>query len=354
MRTCFVKSCSKFCAIANKALRDAFQRFAYDSWAAGQGSDAIIFSPIAVSGYGVAEKMRVPSFWAPLQPMSRTREFPSYFLATRNLGGQLNWLTHLVEEQLIWQPFRRFVNQWRRETLGLKPFPFTGPFDHIEKTRLPTLYGYSPAVLLKPSDWGDWLHVTGYWFLDQAADWQPPTALIDYIQSGPPPIYIGFGSMSNRQPKQVTELVVKSLAIAKQRGILATGWGGLGDMNLPDTIFKIDAIPHDWLFPRMAAVVHHGGAGTTSAGLRAGVPSIVVAFTGAQPVWAPRGYEFGVGPQPLPRPQLTAALLAHAVPQAVSDKDLRTRAAALGECIRAEDGVARAVEAFEKHVREYR
>ncbi len=335
------------------AFRQAFERFAYDSVAVCAGADAIIFSTVAVPGFGVAEKMRVPSFWAPLTPMSRTRAFPSFFLSRRDWGGTLNWVSHLAEEQLVWQPFRQFVNQWRRETLGIPPFPFTGPFGLIERTRLPTLYGYSPAVLPKPSDWGDWIHVTGYWFLDHSADWQPPAVLADFIQSGPPPVYIGFGSMNNRQPEEVTRLVLEALALSHQRGILATGWGGLGDVDLPETVFKIDAIPHDWLFPRMAAVVHHGGAGTTGAGLRAGVPSIVVPFTVDQPFWAHRVHTLGVGPKPIPRNQLTAEQLAAAITQAVGNQDLCQRAAALGARIRAEDGIACAIDAFEKHIREY-
>ncbi len=335
------------------AFRQAFERFAYDSSAACAGSDAIIFSTVAVPGFGVAEMMRVPCFWAPLTPMSRTREFPSFFLSRRNLGGPLNWLSHLAEEQLVWQPFRQFVNQWRRESLGLAPFPFGGPFDLIERTRLPTLYGYSPVVLPKPSDWGDWMHVTGYWFLDRPDNWHPPAALADFIANGPPPVYIGFGSMNHRKPEQVTQLVIHALGLARQRGILATGWGGLGDADLPETVFKIDAIPHDWLFPQMAAVVHHGGAGTTGAGLRAGIPSIVVPFTVDQPFWAQRVYALGVGTQPIPRNQLTAERLAAAIRQAVSDGELRKRAAAIGERVRREDGVECAISAFENHIQEY-
>lgn len=335
------------------AFRQAFEQFAYDSIAACVGSDAIIFSTVAVPGFGVAEKMRVPAFWAPLTPMSRTRAFPSFFFSRRDLGGTLNWLSHLVEEQLVWQPFRQFVNQWRRDTLSIPSFPFSGPFERIERTRLPTLYGYSPAILPKPADWGDWLHVTGYWFLDYPTDWQPPAALVDFIESGPPPVYVGFGSMNNRKPEEIARLVLQALALSRQRGVLATGWGGLGDVDLPDTVFKIDAIPHDWLFPRMAAVVHHGGAGTTGAGLRAGVPSVVVPFTVDQPFWAHRVYVLGVGPKPIPRNQLTAERLAAAITQSMSDQELRQRAAALGARICAEDGVACAIQAFEKHIREY-
>lgn len=338
----------------NAALGSAFRQFAYDSLAAGEGSDAIIFSTVAVSGYGVAEKLQVPCFWAPLQPMSRTREFPSTLLAGRSLGGPLNALSHRVEEQLIWQPFRSFVNQWRTETLGIPPFPFGGPFNLIEKRRLPHLYGYSPAVLPRPRDWPDWMHVTGYWFLDHSPDWQPPAALVDFLQAGPPPVYVGFGSMLSRDPKEMTRLVLSALALAKQRGILAVGWGALGEVELPETVFPLEMAPHDWLFPRMAAVVHHGGAGTTAAGLRAGVPSVIVPFTMDQPFWAQRVYDLGAGAAPSPRKKLTAERLAEAITHAVNDPELQRRAKELGERIRAEDGVANAVQAFEQHMHEGR
>jgi UDP:flavonoid glycosyltransferase YjiC (YdhE family) len=168
-----------------------------------------------------------------------------------------------------------------------------------------------------------------------------------FLAAGAPPVYIGFGSMANRSPQKVAHLVPEALELSGQRGILAAGWGGLAQANLPDHIFALDAIPHAWLFPRVAAVVHHGGAGTTAAGFRAGVPSILVPFTGDQPFWARRVTELGVGPQPIPRRKLTAERLASAIAAATTDQNMRARAAALGERIRAEDGVARAIEMIE-------
>ncbi len=335
----------------NGVMQQVIEGFTADIWNACQGSEAIIFSLVAVAGYGAAEALGVPTFWAPLQPMSRTRAFPSILAPNgRRLAGPLNWLSHLAEEQLVWQASRRFINNWRRETLHIPPFPFLGPFARIEKEHLPTLYGYSPAVLPKPADWGNWLHVTGYWFLDRSPDWQPPAALLDFLNAGPPPVYIGFGSMSNREPEKLTGLVVEALALAGQRGILVSGWGGLGGLELPPTIFQAEAIPHDWLFPQVAAVVHHGGAGTTAAGLRAGKPTVAVPFSFDQPFWAQRVYELGAAVQPIPRRRLAAERLAAAIRQAVDDPALRERAAAVGNQVRGEDGVARAVEAFQESV----
>ena len=185
--------------------------------------------------------------------------------------------------------------------------------------------------------------MTGYWFLDPSIEWTPPADLVDFLQSGTPPIYIGFGSMGNRKPEETTRIALKALAMTGQRGVLAAGWGGLSQTDLPETVHMISSIPHSWLFPRMAAVVHHGGAGTTAAGLRAGIPSIVVPFFGDQPFWGQRVAKLGVGPVPIPKRQLSAERLTAAINQAVQNRPMRNQAAALGEQIRAEDGIAQAV-----------
>jgi sterol 3beta-glucosyltransferase len=213
------------------------------------------------------------------------------------------------------------------------------------------LHSFSPILFSRPPDWGEDIHITGYWFLDHPPDWQPPAGLVDFLKSGPPPVYVGFGSLPHRNPQQTAQIVLEALQQSEQRGVIATGWGGLNGSDLshpPGDVFMLESIPHDWLFPRMAAVVHHGGSGTTGAGLRAGVPSVIVPHTGDQPLWAQRVAELGVGPRPIPRRQLTAKRLAAAIARAVTDKDMRARAAALGERIRAEDGIAHAMEVIER------
>jgi sterol 3beta-glucosyltransferase len=152
--------------------------------------------------------------------------------------------------------------------------------------------------------------------------------------------------MGNRNPEEVTGIVLEALDRCKVRGVLITGWGGLGKADLPSQVFRIESIPHDWLFPQMAAVVHHGGAGTTAAALRAGVPSVIVPFAADQPFWADRVVRLGAGPKPIPRKQLSVDRLARAIAAAVSDKDMQNRAAAIGVRIRAENGVAEAVGAI--------
>jgi sterol 3beta-glucosyltransferase len=143
---------------------------------------------------------------------------------------------------------------------------------------------------------------------------------------------------------------LKSLARTGQRAILQSGWGGLKKTNLPETVFMVDSISHSWLFPRMAAVVHHGGAGTTAAGMRAGVPSIVIPFFGDQLFWGQRVEALGVGTAPIPRKKLTVELLAQAIDRAVTDQVMHQRAANLGAKIQTEDGIANAVRAIESIV----
>ena len=238
-------------------------------------------------------------------------------------------------------------NSQRPEQKPAPQFPPV-PFAALEQPGRTILYGYSPLVLPPPTDWGDSVHVTGYWFLEPPAEWAPPADLVHFLQSGPPPVYIGFGSMVNSKPEETTKLVLQALARTGQRGVLSAGWGGLQQADLPETVFMIGSIPFSWLFPQMAAVVHHGGAGTTSIGLWAGIPAIVTPFMGDQPFWGQRVYELGVGPKPIPRRRLTIDRLAEAIRCAVTDTAMQQAAASLGERIRAEDGIARAVAVIEQ------
>jgi sterol 3beta-glucosyltransferase len=219
----------------------------------------------------------------------------------------------------------------------------------MNKEDSPVLYAFSPAVVPRPSDWRKGCSITGYWFLDKP-DWIPPQTLLDFIQAASPPVYIGFGSMSERDPQALSELLIRALRLAGQRGVLLSGWADLPKENMPDDMYVIESVPHDWLFPRMAAVVHHGGAGTTAAVFRAGVPNIAVPFFGDQNFWAGQVWRLGTGPRPIPRKRLTAENLAQAIKQAVSSAPIQQRAEALGEEIRREDGVARAIEILERNL----
>lgn len=332
-------------------VREVLTAVVRDTYEASQGADLIIASSLAYYAvHSAAEKTGIPWMQTFLQPVHPTTAFPAAMFPLRiRLGGWFNKASAMVGGHLFWQTMRRPYNVARREALGLPPYNVLGPYPEVEKQRVPALYALSPSFIPKPKDWPDHILVVGYWFLEADEDWQPPTDLAAFLAAGDPPVYVGFGSMVTRDPAATTRIVVEALQQAGQRGVLITGWSGIGEMILPDTIFAIDSVPHDWLFPRMAAVVHHGGAGTTAAGLRAGVPSILVPFFGDQPWWGDRVLEAGVGPQAIPREDLTAERLACAIDTAVTHQPMRERAARLGERIRAEDGIGEAVRLIENY-----
>jgi len=322
-----------------------------DFWRACQGADAIIsgLNGMPFFGFEFAQKLGVPCINASVVPLSATRAFanPMWPLHWR-LGGTYNLLTHRITDFTGWQLFGKTINQWRQRTLNLPPLSHRAAADRVDQ--LPLLFGISPRVLPKPIDWPDHFQLTGYWFLPSPSDYSPPAALVRFLEAGDPPICFSFGSMTDRNSVEITRIVIETLRRIDRRGILVTAWGGLHTVEKSDRVFVIDSVPFDWLLPRCAAVVHHGGSGATSAGLRAGVPSVVVAFMADQPFWGRRIFELGCGPQPIRRKNLTVDCLADAVTIALTDHALQTRAAVLGEQINAEDGIARAVELIEKHL----
>lgn len=293
---------------------------------------------------GVAEKLGVPFVQAHLQPLTPTAEFPGLL----SFPGLPNRWSHALTRQLFWLPLRAAVNRSRREVLGLRPLPITGHIGRAGPQNRPILYAFSPSLIPRPADWAPSIHVTGYWFLDAQREWTPPPALVDFLAAGPAPIAVGFGSMSSRDAQATTELIVEALERSNQRAVLIAGWGGMKSSAASGRAFVIDSAPHDWLFPRMTLAVHHGGAGTTGAALRAGVPSIIVPFAADQPFWGSVIARRGLGPRPIPRARLTPARLAEAITQVVGDAAMRRAAAAMGERVRAEDGVGRAVEILSK------
>ena len=303
-------------------------------------------------GYHLAEKLDISGFLClPFPVYVPTATFPAVVFPEWKLGGWYNKLTYLFATRMGQLTMGSTVNQWRQETLKLPKRPaLASELTRVDGRAVPVLHCYSPHVLSVPADWPDTATATGYWFLNHQADWQPPADLVDFLAAGPPPVYVGFGSISGRNPAKTTRIILEALAQTGQRGILATGWGGLKATDLPDSVFKLEAAPHDWLFPQMAAVVHHGGAGTTAAGLRAGVPSVVCPFFGDQPFWARRVAALGVGPAPVPYKKLSAKRLGQAIETAVADPQIRQRAVDLGRKIRAEDGVHKTVTLIEQQL----
>ncbi len=341
-----------------KQASDVNQRKAFlegldtDAIRAVEGADAIIYKSSWIPFFSIAEKAGVPSAAAMFMPLTRTSSFPSFLMGGgKDRGAMIDSLIWRITEQFIWQVSRNFDNRMRGELLGLPRLPFLGPSAR-QRERTPLYYAYSPIVIPRPADWPERIHVTGFWFSDPPPGWTPTPDLVAFLESGPPPVYVGFGSMPSVSAEDTLKLILKALELSHQRGVLLSGWAGIGeDRKLPEYAFGIESVPHSWLFPRMGAVVHHGGAGTTGAGLRAGVPSIVTPFVADQPNWARRIEALGVGPRAIPFRKLTAELLADAIRQATSDTAMRQRASALGERIRHEDGVGTTVDLFMNFVR---
>ena len=343
--TNFLSFFQRFTHIAEPLIQQAM----LDCWQGCQGCDALVYSPLAVcTAPSIAEKLAIPSWIGAGQPLTPTSAFASPFfppfpLSFNWLSSRYNRLTYGLSARIFWRLLRPTVNKARQDILQLPPLHDIWLYENLSRQHFRILYYYSPSVLPQPLDWSGNNAVTGYWFLDDPLDWQPPHDLVDFLAAGPPPVYVGFGSMQTRNPALLTETVLKALKLAEQRGILLTGWGGLSQSNLPDSVYKVDFVPHDWLFPQVAAVVHHGGAGTMAASLRTGVPSVLIPFFGDQPFWGQCFSTMGVIPPPILRKKLTAERLAENIRLAVHDADLRTRVHALSKHIRSEDGLEVAV-----------
>ena len=329
----------------SQMVKPSFIQTGLDCLNACEGSDLIVYSPFSkFFALHVSEKLNIPTVAAFLAPAHSTARIPSFLSPTqRNLGGMLNLLSWKIYELMTWLPYRGITNELRRKYLDLAPLGITS-FQTERKKKSLVLYGISPSVFPKPPDWGENIKVTGYWFLEDEAGWSPPVELEEFLSGGKPPVYVGFGSMTLHDPQSVTKMVLKALKLSNQRGVILNGWGSLGCRDLPDSVIRLDWAPHDWLLHRMAAVVHHGGAGTTAAVLRAGKPSVPVPFFVDQPFWGRRVYELGVGPKPIPFNKLSAEGLAASINLAVNSSEIRRNASELSERIRAEKGVANAVE----------
>jgi sterol 3beta-glucosyltransferase len=319
-------------------------------------ADVIVHGMVCVAAAQLHDIRGTPVMGGWLAPLTPTRAFPVAGLTYREprtaWERQRNWVSHLVGEQLLWQPSRVIVNYWRRHTLHAAPLPLLGPFASQRTAAYPVCYAYSAAVLPKPGDWPDWIAPTGWWFLD-APSYTPSPALAAFLQAGDAPVTIGFGSMTPQDSEWLTRTVLAACERAACRAILLQGWGTLGDSfgdsALPPWAHVEKDVPHSWLYPRSSAIVHHGGAGTTGAAVRSGVPSIVVPLGFDQQFWGSRLHTLGVSPAPIRRRDLTVERLACALRAACTDFRMRHAAVALGDVVRAEDGTGTALARIEAH-----
>lgn len=324
-----------------RTIVPAMRRLLDAAWEAGRGADAIVYHPKAYGAVDVAEATGAAAVCASLMPLFTTGEFPP-LLWRRDLGPRLNRLAYRLFD-VSRLPYLKILDRWRREALGLGKGPALAPLGGLA----PRLCAVSKAVVPRPADWDEVAYMTGYWFLDEGDDWTPDGELAAFLDAGEPPIYVGFGSMTTRDPRATARQVVEGLRRAGLRAVLATGWGALAAGDLPEGVHAIEGAPHHRLFERVRAVVHHGGAGTTAAGLRAGLPTLVCPLIMDQPFWGRRVHALGCGPEPLPLKTLAAADLAARLRELVSTPAYRHRAEKIARQIAVENGVARAVEVVE-------
>ena len=304
----------------------------------------------AVGAHTLARETRIPDIHIQTFPMfTSTGDYPNVTLPDMR-SRFLNRLTHTLSAKITWWTSRIGFERVRRRA-GLTPRKLYWPFDNtLSRPRTPILCAWSPTVLPPSSDWPPNVHVTGYYFLP-VDSYQPPTELQAFLEAGKPPVCITFGSMVHRHAERVDTIVCEALAKTGNRGIILSGWGGVKRLS-SDQLLYLDSAPHDWLLPRCHMVIHHGGAGTTAAGLRAGIPNIVIPFMADQPFWGRRVHAIGVGLMPILVKQLSVKNLAGVMAEAESEV-FRKRAQTIGHQISSEDGTGEAVKWIEKYSNDF-
>lgn len=337
---------------ASSKFRGWIDELLTSAWAACQGSDLLIESPSAMGGIHIAEALAIPYFRAFSMPWTRTRAYPHAFAVPEHkMGGAYNYITYVMFDNIFWKAIAGQVNRWRRKELGLQ----ATTLEKLQPNKVPFLYNFSPSVVVPPLDYSDWIRVTGYWFLDEgaASEYTPPRELSDFIKKaradGKKLVYVGFGSIVVQDSAMLTNTIIKSVLKADVRCILSRGWSDRLDtkeastveLPIPPEVLLIKSAPHDWLFKQIDAAAHHGGAGTTGASLRAGLPTIIKPFFGDQYFFGSRVEDLGVG---IFMRKLNVSVFARALWEACNSQRMIVKAKVLGEQIRKEHGVDTAIQ----------
>ena len=317
-------------------------------------ADAIIANPPSFAHVHIAERLGIPLHIMFTFPYSPTQSFPH---PLANISPQksnvdtnyVNFMSYPLVEMMTWQGLGDLVNRFRVKTLGLEPVSSLWAPGALYRMKVPYTYLWSPGLVPKPKDWGPEIDIAGYVFLDLASSFKPPQDLTDFLEAGDAPIYIGFGSIVVDDPDKFTKLIFDAVKMAGVRALVSKGWGGLGGDDVPEHIHMLENTPHDWLFPRVKAVVHHGGAGTAAAGLKAGKPTMIVPFFGDQPFWGAMVSKAKAGAhESIPYKQLTAEKLAEGIKQCLTE-EARKNAEEIAESISAEgEGAENAVKSFHR------
>ncbi|KAJ1033093.1 hypothetical protein NDA16_000371 [Ustilago loliicola] len=376
----FRESIGKFRVWLDELLREC--------WEECQGADLLIESPSTMAGIHVAEGLGIPYFRAFTMPWTKTSAYPQAFsVPSIEMGPSYNSSSYVLFDQIMWVATSGQINRWRKHMVGIGPTDWS----KLDADSVPFIYNFSPAVVPMPNDWGDRVKISGYWFLDNPdSNWSPPKEMADFLErakkDGKKIAYIGFGSITIENAEEVSANIMKAVHQADVRAIVAKGWSGRGgskpkkkkkqphpqqnpqlqhstshndsedtateeehepEIEILDDVFVVDSVPHDWLFPQIDIAMHHGGAGTTGASLRAGLVTLIKPFFGDQFFWANRVQKLGAGARVN---GLSVSDLADALKSAASDRVMVEKVQGVGEIIRSEDGVATAIEFLYKNI----
>ncbi|CAG2005731.1 unnamed protein product [Fusarium graminearum] len=317
-------------------------------------ADAIIANPPSFAHVHIAEKLGIPVHMMFTMPWSPTRAFPhplANIQSSNTDDVMTNYMSYTLVEMMTWQGLGDVINRFRKKALDLPPLSLIWAPGLLSRLKISWTYCWSPALIPKPNDWGRHIDISGFYFLNLASSYTPDPELAAFLRDGPPPVYIGFGSIVVDDPNAMTEMIFEAVKLSGVRALVSKGWGGLGadDLGKPDGVYMLGNVPHDWLFEHVSCVVHHGGAGTTAAGIKAGKPTLVVPFFGDQPFWGAMIARAKAGPDPIPYKQLTAEKLAEAIKFCVKPETLE-QAKAMGQKIREEKGTDVGGKSFHDHL----
>ncbi|KAG5742999.1 hypothetical protein H9Q72_000181 [Fusarium xylarioides] len=317
-------------------------------------ADALIANPPSFAHVHIAEKLGIPVHMMFTMPWSPTRAFPhplANIQSSNTDDVMTNYMSYTLVEMMTWQGLGDVINRFREKALDLPPLSLIWAPGLLARLKISWTYCWSPALIPKPNDWGRHIDIAGFYFLNLASSYTPDPDLEAFLRDGPPPVYIGFGSIVVDDPNAMTEMIFEAVRLSGVRALVSKGWGGLGadDLGKPDGVFMLGNVPHDWLFEHVSCVVHHGGAGTTAAGIKAGKPTLVVPFFGDQPFWGAMIARANAGPDPIPYKQLTAEKLAEAINFCVKPETLE-QAKILGQKIREERGTDVGGKSFHDHL----
>lgn len=336
-----------------KGIRDIAPVLLDDLLHCAEGAEAIVCTFFGSMFYSIAEKYDIPCIQTQYFPMDPCKDMPISSAPFRKLGKWWNVLSYRIGYLLISTLEHRYLSDWRKENDMAKRHVRAKPDYNVAGKKVPVIYAMSPTLVPRPENWGENIHMSGFWWDEHPKAYTPDPALEAFLRVGDEPVYIGFGSMVSGDMSELAEIIREAVKRSGVRAVVALGWGQQEAKTKDENIFYVNNVPHDWLFPRMAGAVHHGGAGTTASSLRHALPTLIVPFGGDQPFWAERVYAVGCGPRAIPREKLTAENLAEGLRALVTDPEYTRNAARIGEALRNEHGCANAANLIERAVWEW-